>query len=177
MKNPVILIPGIQGTKLVDSNKENHDVVWSGIQKYFENLYDLELLPDGDTDKKREVVIERRDVEDKAYSEILNYLDNAGYPVYIFGYDWRKSNLENGQKLYDFVRIVRRKNRGHAQLNFITHSMGCLVFSGFFKLLTDYQKDKFIRKVVLIPHIIRVQFNGLLERKQSVFMITQLAQG
>ncbi len=148
MKAPTIIIPGIQGTKLANINKKNFDTVWSGIRKFFDNLYDIVLEPDGRTDKKKEVVIERQDVEDLAYSEIINYLRNRGYPVYIFGYDWRKSNLDSGDKLLDFVKAVRKKHKGNAKINFITHSMGCLVFSGFLKRLTENQTRIFINRAI-----------------------------
>jgi len=148
MKAPTIIVPGIQGTKLANINKKNFDTVWSGIRKFFDNLYDIVLEPDGRTDKKKEVIIERQDVEDLAYSEIINYLRSRGYPVYIFGYDWRKSNLDSGDKLLDFVKTVRKKHPGNAKLNFITHSMGCLVLSGFLKRLTPNQIRIFINRTI-----------------------------
>ena len=145
--NPVILIPGIQGTKLANVNNKDFKVIWSGIRKFFDNLYDLLLDQKGETDIAKEVVIERQDVEDLAYSEIINFLKNRGYPVYIFGYDWRKSNLLSGKKLHEFVKMVKKKH-GVPRVNFLTHSMGCLVFSGYFKQLTQYQIDTTINKVI-----------------------------
>lgn len=148
MKSPIILIPGIQGTKLANINNKDFDTVWSGIRKFFDNLYDLILELDGRTDKQTEVIIERQDVEDLAYSEIINYLKHLGYPVYIFGYDWRKSNDESGNKLYEFVEVVRAKHKGNDKINFITHSMGCQVFSGFLKRLKEDQMAAVINRAI-----------------------------
>jgi len=39
----VIFIPGIKGTKLVETNKAEFDTIWSGIQYNFETIEDLEL--------------------------------------------------------------------------------------------------------------------------------------
>ncbi|UZS00202.1 lipase family alpha/beta hydrolase [Chondrinema litorale] len=148
MKKPIIIIPGIQGTKLSNINKNDFDTIWSGIHKYFDNLYDLTLELDGETDKTKEVIIERQDVEDIAYSEIINFLKHKGYPIYIFGYDWRKSNIISGKKLYEFVRIIQKKHN-ISKINFITHSMGCLVFSGFFKQLSPKtEMQNIIEKVI-----------------------------
>lgn len=148
MKPPIILIPGIQGTKLANINNKDFDTVWSGVRKFFDNLYDLLLELDGRTDKQTEVIIERQDVEDLAYSEIINYLKHLSYPVYIFGYDWRKSNEESGHRLLEFVEVVRAKHRGNDKINFITHSMGCLVFSGFLKQLKEDQMAKFVNRAI-----------------------------
>lgn len=147
-KTPIILIPGIQGTKLANINKKNFDLAWSGLNKFFDNLYDLLLKLDGQTDESSEVVIERQDVEDLAYSEIINYLKSKGYPVYIFGYDWRKSNIENGGKLADFVDMVMRKHNPAGGLNFLTHSMGCLVFSGFLKAIDQDARKNLVNKAI-----------------------------
>lgn len=147
MKHPVILIPGIQGTKLANINNQDFRTIWSGIRKYFDNLYDLLLDLKGEIDLAKEVVIERQDVEDLAYSEIINYLRNRGYPVYIFGYDWRKSNLTSGEELYEFTKMVKKKHNT-AKINFLSHSMGCLVLSGYFKRLSEYQVDSTVNRVI-----------------------------
>jgi len=147
-KTPIILIPGIQGTTLVDTNKKDFVKVWSGIKKLYYDLYSIELDPRRHTDVKGDVLVERSDVEDAAYGEIINYLRNRGYPVYIFGYDWRKSNLETARALEDFVKHLRKKLRT-LRFSFLTHSMGCLVLSAYFKRLSDHNKiDNLIDKVI-----------------------------
>jgi len=84
-KKPIILIPGIQGTKLHNINEKDFRTIWSGIKKFFSNIHKLKLQKDGKSDKGVETLIERADVENMAYSEIINYLKEKGYRVYIFG--------------------------------------------------------------------------------------------
>lgn len=151
MKEPIILIPGIQGTTLANVNKTDFDKVWSGIRKFFDNLYDLLLMKDGITDEKADVVIERQDVEDLAYSEILNFLRNRGFNTYIFGYDWRKSNIHNGKELGKYIDLVITKNTDtgkKSKVNIITHSMGALVFSGYLKSIKKEEISSTINRVI-----------------------------
>jgi uncharacterized alpha/beta hydrolase family protein len=122
-KEPIILIPGIQGTRLSNTNDTDFRMIWSGVKKFFSDIHKLTLKEDGVSDKKDEVIIERADVEDMAYSEIVNYLRDLGYPVYIFGYDWRKSNLHSASKLNAFIKSLQKK-LGPTKFNFLTHSMG-----------------------------------------------------
>lgn len=146
-KKPIILIPGIQGTKLFNTNEKDFNIVWSGIKKNFSNIQKLALQKDGKSDKEIEIVIERADVENLAYSEIINYLRSLGFRVFIFGYDWRKSNLESGKKLLSYVEKLKDKLNVDS-FNFITHSMGALVLSSYFKLLTENGIKEIVNKVI-----------------------------
>jgi pimeloyl-ACP methyl ester carboxylesterase len=146
-KQPIVLIPGIQGTRLSNINDVDFKTIWSGIKKYFTNIHSLVLQQDGISDKGAENIIERADVENLAYSEIVNYLRSLGYRVYIFGYDWRKSNEESARDLAVFVKRIQRKLR-ESKINFITHSMGGLVLSAYLKGLTSEEQDKNINRIV-----------------------------
>lgn len=128
--NPIILIPGIQGTRLSNVNHYDYQPAWSGLRKFFQNIYHLLLNKDGLTDAAPGIIIDRQDVEDFAYAEIVNFLRNRNYPVYIFGYDWRKSNEYTGQRLADYLHHLRLKHP-HQKISVLTHSMGALVFSAF----------------------------------------------
>ena len=146
-KNPIILVPGIQGTKLANINKKDFDTIWSGVRKFYDNIHDLALHIDGTTDLKNEIIVERMDVEDLAYSEIINYLRAQGYPVYIFGYDWRKSNLETAEKLLEVSLMIKKKHRGY-RINYLTHSMGCLVVSGLYKITSKTRINYLVDRVI-----------------------------
>jgi len=146
-KKPIILIPGIQGTKLANVNEKDFKTVWSGIKKYFSNIHILKLQFDGRNDKGAENIIERADVENIAYSEIINYLRSLNYRVYIFGYDWRKSNAESAKELAIFVRKIQEK-LNEPRINFITHSMGGLVVSAYIKNLSNVKRLHTINKVI-----------------------------
>ncbi len=146
-KKPIILIPGIQGTKLFNTNEKDFTTVWSGLKKFFSDIHRLKLQRDGINDIGAETIIERADVENLAYSEIINYLKSKGYRVFIFGYDWRKSNVESAKDLARYVeRLTDKLNVG--SFNFITHSMGALVFSCYMKLITQEEQEKIIESAI-----------------------------
>ena len=146
-KSPVILIPGIQGTKLVNINNKDFTTIWSGFKSNFKNVQSLKLQDDGFHDLTTEILIERSDVENFAYSEIVNYLRNLGYRVFIFGYDWRKSNEISAQKLDAFIEELKGKLHVRS-FNFLTHSMGGLVLSAFFKRKNETELDHVVNKVI-----------------------------
>ena len=146
-KKPIILIPGIQGTKLASTNNVDHVNVWTGLKKYYTNLHNLKLQEDGMHDIGAENIIEKADVENLAYSEIVNYLRSLEYNVYIFGYDWRKSNEISAQKLFEFVKNLSDKIN-NSKINFLTHSMGGLVLSCLLKYLSPADREKYIDKVI-----------------------------
>ncbi|HIP48871.1 MAG TPA: alpha/beta hydrolase [Lutibacter sp.] len=148
MKQPIILIPGIQGTKLHNVNERNFNVMWSGIKKFFSNIHDLKLQKDGVSDLGAERLVERADVEDIAYSEIINFLRAKGYRVYIFGYDWRKSNAISAEKLGKLIKNLTNK-LNTSSFNFITHSMGGLVLSAYIKSLSETEQNTIINKAIL----------------------------
>lgn len=133
MTAPTILIPGIKGTTLINTNSLSFDTIWSGIQCRFETVLDLELTDDARFETAPGVIIERGDVEDLAYKESVLILERKiKSPVFIFGYDWRKSCAENGKRLKTFVEYLGEK-LSIGRFNFLTHSMGGMVFWCFVK--------------------------------------------
>lgn len=148
-RHPVILIPGIQGTKLLDSNQKDFKMIWSGVRKFFSDIHQLTLRDNGVSDKHLDAVIERADVEDIAYSELINYLRAEGYRVYIFGYDWRKSNEVSAQRLAEFIEKLKKKFGNINSFNFITHSMGGLVLSAYLKTLESKQRSEVIEHAIM----------------------------
>ena len=152
---PTILVPGIKGTKLVDVNKLDFDTIWSGIQSKFETIEDLRLQNEPRFDAEEDVIIERGDVEDLAYRQFYQLLNKRRLgPIFIFGYDWRRSNLENGKKLLGFIRNLQGKlghPRSKVRFNFVTHSMGGLVFSAFLRELPQSERHCIHRVVCTVP--------------------------
>ena len=132
---PTIFIPGIKGTTLVNTNTLDFDTIWSGIQCKFETILDLELCENTRFEISPKVIIERGDIEDLAYREAVVILERKiKTPVFIFGYDWRKSCAENGRRLKAFVDYLQEK-LSISCFNFLTHSMGGMVFSCYLKEL------------------------------------------
>ena len=72
MMKPTILIPGITGTKLADTNRLDFDIIWSGIQSKYETIHDLKLDISAQFEQSTKVIIDRADVEDLAYK--VHYL-------------------------------------------------------------------------------------------------------
>jgi hypothetical protein len=139
----IIFIPGIKGSKLVETNRATHDTIWSGIQSNFESIEDLELthqLKDQYYDEPRESIVKAGEVETLAYGEFLRDL-KTDKPVYIFSYDWRLSAKQNGSRLRDFVEYLiekskisglRKKDQKNIQkFDFITHSLGNAVLRSY----------------------------------------------
>lgn len=168
-KSPIILIPGIQGTKLSSINDVDFKVIWSGLKKYFSNIHKLTLQFDGESDKGAENIIERADVENLAYSEIVNYLRSLGYRVFIFGYDWRKSNEKSAEELSKFIKKIQRK-LNESKINFLTHSMGGLVLSSYLKTLSPIETNKIVNKAIFtVPPFlgsIEATFNLIIGRSR-----------
>lgn len=136
MKVPTIIIPGIKGTTLVNINTLDFNTIWSGIQSKFESIYDLTLQQDTRFEAEQGAIIERSDVEDLAYREAVVIINRkTESPMYIFGYDWRKSCAENGKRLKEYVNYLKEKLKID-QFNFLTHSMGGMVFSCYLKKLS-----------------------------------------
>ncbi|MBI4775561.1 MAG: hypothetical protein HY788_15570 [Deltaproteobacteria bacterium] len=143
MSVPMIFIPGIKGTKLVETNKVSHDVIFSGLQSNFETIEDLELtgpypFPEGYRyDRKVDAIIRAGELEGLAYAEFLfdmNDVEHIG-PIYIFNYDWRRSCRENGRLLHEFVEYLIKKSeaigRNFTEFNFVTHSLGNFVLRNY----------------------------------------------
>ncbi|MEH7419040.1 alpha/beta hydrolase [Neobacillus drentensis] len=135
MTIPTIIIPGIQGTKLVNTNTLDFDTIWSVTQSKYETIYDLLLMQDNRFEVNPKSIIERGDVEDVAYREIVHVLERkTKQPVYIFGYDWRQSSLETAKRLAYFVEYLKEK-LSVKKFNFIAHSLGGMVLSSYLKTL------------------------------------------
>jgi pimeloyl-ACP methyl ester carboxylesterase len=148
-KAPIIVIPGMLGSRLV--NKRTGEKVWPRAHPDEE---DLKLPTSPDLLKNRDDVVATGVVETadlgfpipeiKVYEDFLNTLaDHAGYKrgdiddpppggdrdtFYLFPYDWRRDNVETAQLLSEKVaRLKQKLRRPDLRFNLIAHSMGGLV--------------------------------------------------
>jgi len=144
-KNPVIIIPGIQGSELVDRSGKT---LWFSIHRGKDDdlrlpinstvlsrnrdslrvgdiirKVDLKLLPDIEV---YQAVIDA--LESKGYTEATWNSPKATDVYYVFPYDWRRDNVENARLLTQRMETVKRRLR-KPQLKFdvIAHSMGGLI--------------------------------------------------
>jgi hypothetical protein len=135
----VIFIPGIKGTKLVETNRAPFDTIWSGIQSNFETIEHLELtLGSGRAyyDERIQTIIGAGEIEELAYAEFLRDLE-TNKPRFIFNYDWRYSSAYNGARLAEFIDYLIRKSDAAAGIpkfktfDFVTHSLGNFVLRNY----------------------------------------------
>lgn len=143
-----IFIPGIKGTKLVETNLPTWDTIWSGIQSNFETIEDLELTAEyrgRHFEENPRSIIRPMEIETLAYGEFLNDLETEA-PIYIFNYDWRLSASQNGARLSNFMDYLidksearsdeSKKNDRKAKVpiqsfDFITHSLGNFILRNY----------------------------------------------
>ena len=149
-KPPVIIIPGLIGSELV--NKETDEVVWFDLQR--SKTDDLRLPISADLDKNRDNLVPRdilRNIkylkflpETEIYQKLASSLEIPGDytegkwdapgengfqdTYYVFPYDWRRDNVENARILNRRMAELKAKlKRPDLKFNIVAHSMGGLI--------------------------------------------------
>lgn len=145
-KNPVIIIPGIQGSQLV--NPQTGKRVWFAVKRSKTDdlrlpMKSTNLAQNRDnlvaTDIIREIKLPvLPDVE--VYQGLIDSLRERGYAeadwnrpqatdvFYVFPYDWRRDNVESARLLIQKIEAVKRAvRRPDLKFDIIAHSMGGLV--------------------------------------------------
>ena len=148
-KRPVIVIPGILGTQLI--NSKTGEVVWPSVLR----TNDSSILPmTPDIANNRDDVVPVKIVETVrlakllpeiyVYKDLLDALrDYGGYhegdwsspgdygdkdAFYVFPYDFRRDNVENARLLITRLRELKTKlHRPDLRFNILAHSMGGLI--------------------------------------------------
>lgn len=147
-KLPVIIIPGILGSELV--NRETGEKVWFKIGRSKDDDVRLPIgldfkasrdgLVPGDIIRKLDIPI-LKDVE--VYQQLIDSLQAyGGYTAgswdepdedlydryFLFPYDWRRDNVETAQILFrKIAKLKRDTGNPDMKFNVIAHSMGGLV--------------------------------------------------
>jgi pimeloyl-ACP methyl ester carboxylesterase len=150
-KPPIILIPGILGSELV--NPKTNQKVWPDV---FPKDRDALMLPIASDDlrQNRDELVAARVMENAelgalipqigVYAGLLEALEKyAGYQrgeldvppadgyqdrFYLFAYDWRRDNVESAQKLAaTLARLRAQWNKSDLRFDIIGHSMGGLI--------------------------------------------------
>lgn len=148
-KNPIILIPGLTGSELID--KRTGERVWfKAIKSSSEDLrlplsIDLEKVRDGIVpgDILRTVKVGPFPVTD-VYGGFIRAMqmrggyveerwespseDGASDSLYVFPYDWRLDNVENAHRLIASVEALRKKLKSpDLKFDIVAHSMGGII--------------------------------------------------
>jgi pimeloyl-ACP methyl ester carboxylesterase len=147
-KRPIIVIPGILGSQLV--NKDNGKVAWPTVFRVSDTDLRLPISPDLAQNRDNLVASRILDTiklarlvpEVYVYHHLLVALKTfGGYAegdwdnpaqngdrdtFYVFPYDWRRDNVETAR---EFIKRVEglKINRPDLKFNIIAHSMGGLV--------------------------------------------------
>jgi pimeloyl-ACP methyl ester carboxylesterase len=147
-KRPVIVIPGILGSELI--NSKTGEVVWPSAFRTSEDglpmTPNLEANHDDLVPGKiiETVRLARALPEVYVYRDLLEALRHyAGYreadwnnpgadgdkdSFYVFAYDWRRDNVENARELVRRIeRLKATLHRDDLKFNVIAHSMGGLI--------------------------------------------------
>ena len=146
---PVIIIPGLVGSELV--NKETGDQVWFDLGRADDDDLRLpisaklkanrdKLVP---KDILREIQLIRFTPKVDIYQKLIDSLIADGYvegkfdappkngfadTFYVFPYDWRLDNVENAHLLIQKLDGLRKHlKRPKQQFNVVSHSMGGLI--------------------------------------------------
>ena len=145
---PVILIPGVLGSRLFDTNKRTE--IWPGSTAHLlaGSKQDLELSFDPQTLQPVADGLEPSGLFEEVlnadfYGAILRTLRRSGGFVaakpgvhadpgvrryYVFAYDWRQDNVTSARRLDALIEQIRRDYGDPAlRVNVIAHSMGGLV--------------------------------------------------
>ena len=144
-RDPVILIPGIMGTEIFKNFDDNKEI-WPNLNKLIFSisdnfLNDLALNIDGteDVNKPMQLGDIIRGIhlnilgvkyDSKTYEGLIKELERNGYientNLFVFPYDWRKSNADSAEKLKEKIDKILT-DTGAEKVDLVAHSMGGLV--------------------------------------------------
>ncbi|MCA8934689.1 MAG: hypothetical protein KDB68_00655 [Planctomycetes bacterium] len=152
-RTPVILIPGTLGSRLY--NTENGEIAWGNFSATISELQDELDLP---IDRPRltqnrdnlaayrvldraEILLKEGSGEVSFYAELIDHLSQTlgyrpaygkrfhrGHDLFVFFYDWRRSNVEAATQLREFIESIRRDLRQPKQkFTFLAVSNGGMI--------------------------------------------------
>ena len=147
-KNPVIIIPGITGSTLV--NPITGKTVWFSLRRDKED--DLRLPMTSNNPARDRDNLVAKDIiravkvtgflpEVEVYQSLIDSLKARGYAeadwsqttqatdvFYVFAYDWRRDNVESARLLIQKIEAVKRAlKRPDLKFDILAHSMGGLI--------------------------------------------------
>jgi len=149
-KTPIIIIPGLTGSNLV--NNKTDEEVWFNNHRAKDDDLRLPISPDLSTSRDnlvpkdiiRSVKFLKFLPETEIYERLINALETrGGYreakwstsarkdaadTFYVFPYDWRQDNVQSARLLIRRIEALKRRlGKPDLKFNIIAHSMGGLV--------------------------------------------------
>ena len=152
-ENPIIIVPGILGSRLVDVKTKK--TIWGSLKlkpvRFLSN-HDNGVLPIDKLPLSRNVdnvrsqgIVDELDaplkiIQFTVYKELLDMLTEMGYnlgdiknpkpenDLYIFDYDWRRDNTESAILLAKRIEGIKKvTGKPNQKFNLLCHSMGGLI--------------------------------------------------
>lgn len=149
-KAPIIIIPGLTGSDLV--NNKTGEVVWFKARRAKDDDLRLPISPNLFVNRDnlvtkdiiRSVKFLKILPETEIYERLINALETrGGYreakwstatrrdaqdTFYVFPYDWRRDNVENARLLIRRIETLKKRlGKPNLKFNVIAHSMGGLI--------------------------------------------------
>lgn len=133
-REPVIIIPGIIGSYL-NKNYDDFSEIWPNVSRLLlpgpDNfLNDLALNIDGTENTLFPISVGdiiREEAGSHVFDALISDLENAGYvegtDLFVFPYDWRKSNNDNAILLQEKIDEILL-NFSAEKVDIVAHSMG-----------------------------------------------------
>ncbi len=164
--DPVIIIPGIMGTKILDGASTQKEI-WPDLGDIITSFSDqflniLSLNPDGTPSSQNPVELGDiiRSVSppvgptSHVFDNLISKLIDSGYQenanLFVFPYDWRISDADNAvilkNKIDDILQKIDRP-----KINIIAHSMGGLIAQKYVADTAGVNLDKLI--FIGTPHL------------------------
>ena len=172
--NPIIFIPGITATSLIDYYPMSPDAIWRTLP-LLRSYRRVRLHPDNTRFEQTEPAqVRPGQIFSIIYENFIDELreelaeaEDKPVPVYLFGYDWRQPLTDTAKKLKVFMDEVMDRTallpayastgyRDNPQVTLIGHSMGGLLIAG---MLAKYPHKAKVDRVVTIG----TPFNGSLD--------------
>lgn len=159
-RNPVIIIPGILGSDLFNGS----ELVWFDGVRLVTSVTDsfldaLMMNPLGASinsvsvgDIVRRITVGIRHFDFDYSKALIDRLIEQGYQenidLFVFPYDWRKSNKDNAVKLN---QLIKSKIKPGQKADIIAHSMGGIVAKRYISVFGKAKIDKLV--FVGTPHL------------------------
>lgn len=168
MKPPVVVVPGITATALVDQYPTDPETIWALIRP---RAYERTALhPDDLRYEQREPAqVRPGEVFSIPYDELVKELRHdltrnpaEPRPVHLFPYDWRQPLERTVRQLAAFIREVAERTAllrhyhddrygGSPRVDLVGHSMGGLLIAGYLaELAADPATGVPVRRVVTL---------------------------
>ena len=159
---PVIIIPGISGTRLLKAYDDNSEIwpsLFSLIFSLSDNFLDSLILNFDGTGKKDNPVIVGDIIRSTIVTHIFDYLiqdleNKDGYTenidLFVFPYDWRFDSKTTTDKLKQKIDQVMQ-DTGYDSVDIVAHSMGGLVTKRYIAEYGDQNIDNLF--FVGTPHL------------------------